>query len=85
MRHTLLENKLLHYKKPLTEELEFEEEITSIHSIPSIESQFIMENKDVLLINIIAEKENISYNSAMKLVLRDALDLYHWYNGRSIK
>lgn len=84
MRPTLPENKILNPEKFLesktpTEELEFDsEEITTVNSFEERATKFILGDEDVEIISDVASKQDISYDAALHIVLRDALDLYRW-------
>lgn len=64
-----------------TEKLEcFEDdEITEVSTIPERQNKFVLTDKDVAMIQSIADKYKLSYDSALSAVLRKSLDLYHWH------
>lgn len=88
MRPTFRENKVVKTReKTPTEEIvnEFsEDEITAVNDVLKVELNFTLEQKDVQLIQSIADEKDISYEVAMHAVLRDALDLYHWQVKRTV-
>ena len=88
MRQTLRENKVVKpRKKTPTEEIvdEFsDDEITAVNDVLKVELNFTLDEKDVRLIQRIADKRDISYEAAMHAVFRDALDLYHWQANKTV-
>lgn len=68
-------------EKTPTEELEVEfddEKITAVNPVIEHHTNFSFSGKDMEMVMEVAEKKGISYDAALHLVLRDALDLYHW-------
>jgi hypothetical protein len=67
-----------------TSELEsFDDDVvTSVEPMPEDHSNFVLLEKDVELIQTIADNRSIPYETALNAVLRDALDLYHWHFKR---
>jgi hypothetical protein len=83
MSRTLREVKTV--RKKDTEEIEedFSEEITEISETNRL--QFTLADRDVRLVQYIAESQGISYETALNIVLREAMDLYHWNIKRITK
>lgn len=69
-----------------TEKLEcFEDdEITEVSTIPERQNKFVLTDKDVAMIQSIADKYKLSYDSALSAVLRKSLDLYHWHISKLV-
>lgn len=86
MKPTIPENKILDVSKLSTAELdEFDcEEITENDPVMERCLEFSLSDKDVELVNEVAEEQGISYDSALHMVLRDAMDLYHWNRKRLV-
>jgi hypothetical protein len=91
MRPTIPENKALNPEKFLesktpTEELEFEsEEVTAVEPFVERSTKFILGDEDVEIVSQVAANQEISYDAALHIVLRDALDLYRWNYKRPVR
>ena len=69
-----------------TAESEFDcEETTVVTSIPENRTDFILRSKDVELMRSLASEHGMSYEAVIHMVIRDALDLYHWNHSRGDK
>lgn len=82
MKATRLERRV----ENTTEKLEcFEDdEITEVSTIPERQNKFVLTDKDVAMIQSIADKYKLSYDSALSAVLRKSLDLYHWHISKLV-
>jgi hypothetical protein len=91
MRPTIPENKVLNPEKfpeskTPTEELEFEsEEVTAVEPFVEQSTKFILGDEDVEIVSQVAASQEISYDAALHIVLRDALDLYRWNYKRPVR
>jgi len=93
MRPTVPENKVVRPEKAFAEEktptaemeVEFDDdEITAVNPVVEHKTNFTFSDKDVKMVMEVAEDKSISYDAALHLVLRDALDLYHWNHKRPV-
>ena len=94
MRPTVPENKVVRPEKTSTgpektptEELEVEfndDEITAVNQVIDHHTNFSFSDKDMEMVMEVSKEKGISYDAALHLVLRDALDLYHWNHKRPI-
>lgn len=75
MKTTRLEKKIDDTEKLRVFE---DEDITKVEALEH-QNKFILTNKDMLLIQHIADKYKISYDEALSDVIRKALDLYNWH------
>jgi hypothetical protein len=76
---TRLENKAIRIKKDkITQELEFsEDDVTPVTPVVLQKNEFRLNAKDVSLIENVAERLGMSYEDALRVVLNDALELFH--------
>jgi hypothetical protein len=70
----------------ITEKLEcFDDEaVTTVEAIPEHQNRFMLTDKDVVMIQSIADKNRIPYDKALSAVLRKSLDLYHWHISKLV-
>jgi hypothetical protein len=83
MRPTRLENKVAKVDNSTAKLPSFDDdEPTSVTSTPDHRLDFVLSERDVSMVQAIADEHRIPYGAALKAVLRDALDIYHWNHMR---